>query len=167
MGGPVKVPRWLVRLLYWGYGVWQKVARPLTIGVRVMVIEDDRLLLVKPAYLDYWTLPGGGVKRGETLERTARREVWEETGIKLGPLTLLGVYDNFYERKRDYVILFQADCISQGDASCWEVSSSWEVERAEFFPLEDLPIDLSPATRKRLEERAEGGFPSFGQWQPL
>jgi ADP-ribose pyrophosphatase YjhB (NUDIX family) len=154
----VKVPRWLVRLLYWGYSVWWKVARPLTIGTRVMVIEEDKLLLVKPVYLDYWTLPGGGVKRGESLDQTARREVWEETGVRLGPLTLLGVYDNLYEGKRDYVVLFQAGCVSR------EEVSSWEVERAEFFSLEDLPADLSPATRLRLEERAAGGFPSFGQW---
>ena len=154
----MKVPRWLVRLLYWGYSVWRKVARPLTIGTRVMVIEEDKLLLVKPVYLDYWTLPGGAAKRGESLDQTARREVWEETGVRLGPLTLLGVYDNLYEGKRDYVVLFQAGCVSR------EEVSSWEVERAEFFSLEDLPTDLSPATLLRLEERAAGGFPSFGQW---
>jgi len=154
----VKVPRWLVRLLYRGYSVWWKLVRPLTIGVRVMVVEEGRLLLVKPVYLDYWTLPGGGVKRSETLEQTARREVWEETGIKLGPLTLLGVYDNLQEGKRDYVALFQAGCVSHEDVS------SWEVEGAEFFPLEDLPMALSPATRQRLEERARGQFPSFGRW---
>jgi ADP-ribose pyrophosphatase YjhB (NUDIX family) len=154
----VKVPRRLVRLLYWGYSVWWKLIRPLTIGVRVMVVEEGKLLLVKPAYLDYWTLPGGGVKRGETLEQTARREVWEETGVRLGPLTLSGVYDNFHEGKRDYVALFQADCVSR------ENVSSWEVERTEFFLLEGLPVNFSSATRRRLEERAKGGFPAFGQW---
>jgi ADP-ribose pyrophosphatase YjhB (NUDIX family) len=123
-----------------------------------MVIEEDKLLLVKPVYLDYWTLPGGGVKRDESLDQTARREVWEETGVRLGPLTLLGVYDNLCEGKRDYVVLFQAGCVSR------EEVSSWEVERAEFFSVEDLPTDLSPATLLRLEERAAGGFPSFGQW---
>ena len=154
----MKVPRWLVRLLYWGYRVCWKIVHPLTIGTRVMVIEEDKLLLVKPVYLDYWTLPGGAAKRGEFLDQTARREVWEETGVRLGPLTLLGVYDNPHEGKRDYVVLFQAGCVSR------EEVSSWEVERAEFFSLEDLPTDLSPATLLRLEERAGGGFPSFGQW---
>jgi ADP-ribose pyrophosphatase YjhB (NUDIX family) len=154
----VKVPRWLVRLLYLGYSVWWKLARPVTIGVRVMVIEKGQLLLVKPAYLDYWTLPGGGVERGETLDQAARREVWEEAGVRLGPLELLGAYDNFHEGKRDYVVLFFADCISR------EGGSSWEIERAGFFPLEALPVNLSPATCQRLEERAKGGFPSFGQW---
>jgi len=132
--------------------------RPLTIGVRVMVIEGDELLLVKPVYLNYWTLPGGLVKRGETLERAAWREVQEETGVRLGPLALLGVYNNFHEGKRDYVVLFQAGRVSQENAS------SWEVERAEFFPLTGLPADLSPGVRQRLEERARGGFPAHGHW---
>jgi ADP-ribose pyrophosphatase YjhB (NUDIX family) len=145
-------------LLYWGYGVWCRLIRPLTLGVRVMVIEEGRLLLVKPVYMDYWTLPGGGVKRGETLEQTARREVWEETGVRLGSLTLLGLYDNFSEGKRDYVALFQAEFLSR------ENVSSWEVERAEFFHMEDLPTNLSPAVRQRLEERVSGRISSFGQW---
>jgi ADP-ribose pyrophosphatase YjhB (NUDIX family) len=154
----VRVPRRLVRLLYWAYSVGWRLIRPLTIGVRVMVIEGDALLLVKPVYLDYWTLPGGLVKRGETLERAAWREVQEETGVSLGPLTLLGVYNNFSEGKRDYVVLYQADRVSQEDVS------SWEVERAGFFPLTGLPVDLSPGVRRRLEERVRGDSPAHGHW---
>ena len=39
-----------------------------------------------------WGLPGGLMELGESTEETVKREVYEETGLKLGKLSLLGVY---------------------------------------------------------------------------
>jgi len=39
-----------------------------------------------------WGLPGGLMELGESTQDTTRREVLEETGLKLGDLTLFGVY---------------------------------------------------------------------------
>jgi ADP-ribose pyrophosphatase YjhB (NUDIX family) len=39
-----------------------------------------------------WGLPSGLMELGEAAEETARREVWEETELRVGPLALLGVY---------------------------------------------------------------------------
>jgi len=39
-----------------------------------------------------WGLPGGLMELGESTEETARREIFEETGLKLGELSLFGVY---------------------------------------------------------------------------
>jgi len=41
-------------------------------------------------------LPGGGQELGETMERTARRELMEECGILTGPLLLAGVVDSIH-----------------------------------------------------------------------
>lgn len=57
--------------------------------------ERGRVLLVRAAphltVAGMWFLPGGGVEHGETPAESLRREVHEETGLLVGPVTLLGV----------------------------------------------------------------------------
>lgn len=52
--------------------------------VRVLITnEKDEVLLLRGVLSDgRWTLPGGGVNRNESLAAAARRELYEETGIK-------------------------------------------------------------------------------------
>jgi ADP-ribose pyrophosphatase YjhB (NUDIX family)/GNAT superfamily N-acetyltransferase len=62
-------------------------------AARVVLLDEANAVLllsgrdpaVKTAAL-YWILPGGGAHAGEALEDTARREVYEETGARLGEL---------------------------------------------------------------------------------
>lgn len=51
------------------------------VAIRVLIIQDDKILLVKEADDDWWALPGGGVDHGETVESTLVREVEEELGV--------------------------------------------------------------------------------------
>ena len=55
-----------------------------TPGAGAVIIDDDRMLLVRRArgaYVDHWAVPGGRQRRGETMRAAAAREVLEETGL--------------------------------------------------------------------------------------
>jgi 8-oxo-dGTP diphosphatase len=66
------------------------------IGVGAIIIEDERVVLVKrahPPLQAQWSVPGGVLEVGELLHEAAVREAREETGLVVEPLELLGVYD--------------------------------------------------------------------------
>ena len=54
------------------------ITRGMTLGVRTMLIDGDKVLLIRHTYVPGWHFPGGGVERGETAEASAAREVMEE-----------------------------------------------------------------------------------------
>lgn len=55
--------------------------------------QGQVLMLKSPRYGD-WEFPGGQVEEGETLTHALEREVFEETGIVVRPVSLVGVYSN-------------------------------------------------------------------------
>src|SRR5512139_3601972 len=99
---------WL-RLAYRLLRVFWFVRRPITVGVRILLVRGDSILLVRHTYQDEWYIPGGGVKRGERLDQAIRREAAEEGGINPQTLNLFGVYTSFSEYKNDHIIVFYSD----------------------------------------------------------
>jgi len=52
------------------------------VAARVLVVQDDKILLVKESVGGtWWALPGGGVDHGETVESSLVREIEEELGV--------------------------------------------------------------------------------------
>ena len=69
--------------------------RRLILAGASCVIRNDRgeLLLQQRVYPEgRWCFPGGLMELGESVQETARREVFEETGVTVGQLRLIGVY---------------------------------------------------------------------------
>jgi 8-oxo-dGTP diphosphatase len=67
----------------------------------VLIDKTGQVLLIRrqnPPFKGRHALPGGFVDIGETVEDACRREMLEETGVKVGRLSLIGVYS---DPKRD------------------------------------------------------------------
>ncbi|MGE6259760.1 NUDIX hydrolase [Heyndrickxia sporothermodurans] len=70
--------------------------------------NNEKVLMVKNKgeQSSYYTLPGGAVEYGETLEIAAIREVKEETGIDVKLDGMFTVSEAFFEQKGHHAIIF-------------------------------------------------------------
>jgi predicted NUDIX family NTP pyrophosphohydrolase len=93
-----------------------------------------------------WGIPKGIPDDGETdLERTARRETLEETGVTAGPLVALGFID--YQKSRKRVFCFAGP--APADAA--PRTASWEVDQARFVRLAEARDLMHPDQRVFLD----------------
>jgi ADP-ribose pyrophosphatase YjhB (NUDIX family) len=138
------------RLLYLLARWYWRIFRPLTLGVKIMLIENESIWLVQHSYQRGWFLPGGGVKKNEPLETAVRREAKEELGADLADVPLFGVYTNISRYKNDHVVVFYCHNFTVGRVD------KAEIRAVQRFPLRQLPPDVSRGTRRRIEEYLTG-----------
>jgi ADP-ribose pyrophosphatase YjhB (NUDIX family) len=75
--------------------------RRTRIGAYALVLDERRILLCRvspelPRWAGTWTLPGGGLRFGESPEAAVVREVEEETGLAVEVRSIAGV-DSHYD----------------------------------------------------------------------
>ena len=148
----------IIRLLYQGSRFLSILFKPVTNGVRILLVRENQILLVKHIYEDKWYIPGGLVEKGERLDEAVRREAMEEVGATLIDLRLFGAYSNFMESQSDHIAVF----ISQNFNLNGE--SDHEIEKMAFFPLNDLPEGISAGSKNRINEYISGKRKGFGAW---
>ncbi|RUU03048.1 NUDIX domain-containing protein [Mesorhizobium sp. USDA-HM6] len=125
--------------------------RPMTLGVRGLVYDraSNAVFLIRHTYVPGWQLPGGGVETGETLLEALARELAEEGNIALtAPPVLKSMHFNRRSSRRDHVGLYLIEAFSQAAPKL----PDHEIAEAAFFPLDRLPEDTTPATRRRIVE---------------
>lgn len=131
---------------------------PLT-GVGAVVFRDEEVLLVRRGHepaLGFWSLPGGLVEVGETLEEAIRRELLEETGLSVKIRGITAVLERVF-READgrisyhYVLVdFLCDYVEG------EPTPGSDSAEATFVPLARLdPFEL-PRFTLEVIHRARG-----------
>jgi 8-oxo-dGTP pyrophosphatase MutT (NUDIX family) len=121
--------------------------------------KDNRLLLQQRSDTGEWGLPGGFMELGENVQDTARREVFEETGLNLGKLELFGIYSGSKYDKTfangDQVSLVQI-IFSIRDYTGLLIEANEESLSNCFFHLNELPPVLFPDHQIFFEDLLSG-----------
>lgn len=141
------------------FHLWFLVRRPMTFGVRGVVHDEaaNAVLLVRHTYVPGWQFPGGGVERGETALEALSRELAEEGNIEVrSPPALRSIHFNRRQSPRDHVALYLVTDFAQRGPK----RPDMEIAEAGFFPLDALPPETTPATRRRIAELFDGEPPS-------
>lgn len=131
---------------------------PVPVAGCLVIDAKDRILLVKrgvePAK-GAWSLPCGFIELGETAPAAARRELYEETGVRGKIVGLHGIY---YEPSHRYTSLLVS--IYQFRPTTHKPRAGDDAEAVGFFPLSRMPR-LGLATHRRIlrDYRRRAGRP--------
>ncbi|WP_406241993.1 NUDIX hydrolase [Tissierella carlieri] len=131
--------------------------RPIIMcGANVILLNDqDQILLHHRIDRDWWGLPGGAMELGESLEQTASREVLEEVGLVCGELKLFNVYSDeklYYKYPDGNEVYNVTTTYLCNDYSGEIVVDLSEGRDARFFPLDNIPSNLSSTIKEIVEE---------------
>lgn len=111
------------------------------VGVGAVILHHDSVLLVQratPPMEGEWTLPGGVVETGESLEEAVRREIKEETNLDIQVGPLLELFERIQRDERDRVAYHYiiADYLAKKTGG--KLRPATDVRQAKFVPRSDL-----------------------------
>jgi len=123
--------------------------RPI-IGVGGIIFQEDQVLLIKRGMepsLGQWSIPGGAVHVGETLEEAVRREILEETHLEVEVLTLAKVLDRIFHDPEGRVVYHYVLVDFLCRCKAGELKSDTDAQDARFVSFQDLPsYQIAPVT---------------------
>lgn len=132
------------------------------IGVGAVVFDGSRVLLIErrqEPLQGWWTLPGGLVEAGERLDQALRREVLEETGLEVEPLTVAAIFERIIKddagRAEYHYVIVDYLCRRAGGELRW----GSDVADARWVELAEIPrLKVAPGTPPVIEK-------ALGIWQ--
>ena len=117
------------------------------IAAFAIIEREGRVLLARRRDIGWWNLPGGGIEAGETVDEGLLREVREEICAQVEIERLVGVYSK--PQKDEVVLTFLCRLSANEDQA---LGTTDEVSEIGWFTREELPADLLPKHRQRVED---------------
>ena len=134
----------MIRALIWLFGIQSAVA--------CIVVKNGKILLTKRSTLlvdgGKWCLPGGGMKKWEKNIDAAKRELFEETGLKSGSVKFLFVHEEMLRRLKLHaeVFVFKIETIG-------ELKRNWEVSESKWFSRSEINKMNLAFTHNEIENK--------------
>ncbi|HEX9897448.1 MAG TPA: NUDIX hydrolase [Dehalococcoidales bacterium] len=131
-----------------------------------ILIEDGKILIVKQEVSErrHWSLPGGELEYGETIEQCLRREIKEETGLDVKVKDMLYICDRFRRLNNHIVhITFLVERVGGKLPSSSFFHKDEEMNReVKMIPIDELTKYGFSQTFYRL---VKDNFPNRGSYQ--
>ncbi|MBC7327894.1 NUDIX hydrolase [bacterium] len=137
----------------------------LKLRIACILIEDGKILLAKHRRdeREYWTLPGGGLQKGERITDCLRREIWEEGGLEIEIEDVLFVYDTIEPSRHIVTIVLRARKVG-GELKPKNIPVEGRLVDMQFIPMEKLEeIVLLPPIAGEIKRAINSrGVPYLG-----
>ncbi len=135
----------------------------MKIRVTAILIQAESILLVEQNVDKFrsWSLPGGGVEDGETLEDSLVREMKEETGLEVRVNELLYVCDYINDEKHVLHITFLVESVGGSFGKTIPGLDLNEIKSMSFVPINNL-VDFG--FTEKFKSLVSNGFPGKGSY---
>lgn len=139
----------------WG----SRLNKNVRVGVGVIVMKDNKVLLGKRIGShgqNTWSFPGGHLEMYENLEECGKREVEEETGLKIENIKVATFTNDIFEmEEKHYITIFLLSDYKEGEEKVLEPEKCLEWR---WYEWSDLPKPLFLP----IENLIKMGFSPFG-----
>lgn len=143
-----------------GFGAMMAVkalVSPVALGASALIVDrSGKVLLARHSYMKGWSLPGGGVGRGEPPATALLRELAEEIGSVRGDTPeLIGVFSRRSGWVTNVVLLYR---LANAEV---DFTPNFEVREVQFVDPVNPPPGTTAGTRRRLAEFVNTAPPSL------
>lgn len=128
----------------------------------IVTNQFNQVLFIRRNDSRTWAPPGGALDAGELPTDAMRREVEEETGLKVMPVRLVGLY--YRPEKPDGILIFVFRAIQRGG----QLETSAESPQVGFIDAVPTPWPMLGVHREMLDRAlAHDGGPPYWGYQPM
>lgn len=127
------------------------------VGVGVFIFKDGKFLMGKRIGShgkDSWSVPGGYLEFGESFEDCSKREVLEETCVKVKNVRFGAVTNNYFaEENKHTITIWMLGDYESGEPQIMEPDKFVEID---WFDFDNLPQPLFLPWKQLLESEFIG-----------